>query len=377
MVLWWCSVATTACTPTATPASPDFSALVMAGDSTFWIAPEGSGFALWRSPMMVTAMDSSIHELYVVDEDLSHEGAIFVGQRVYRRDLRTGDSVLVRHDTTVLAIAQRWLDRHPGARRLAPDEEPDVEPTTQVTTDLLLLDVVGPWLSWEGRVDIDAEGEVHTHLTRRGVVDLRTGLPVLLPDLVPGDDARALVLAAREQLRVTMDSIRQARDARAARAREIIPEFAFDSSSFELSDGPGRASVSFLVPGRGERAGGYALPLPELPLQSPALERQARGTRPVEADSARVAWAHEGWRVEARVTPDGERATLRVHHAAESWPLAEVPLPLRRLVVVSPPAADPALHRALRRAFAESGAGAAALPAHDAPGRATRQARTL
>lgn len=254
-----------ACDRVATPPRPQLSALLAAGDSTFWITTRDGEAVLRRSPMLVSQVEGRLVELYVTDEDLTHDEALLVGQRVFRRDLVTGDSVLVRYDTSIAAIASRWLARHPGARRLAPDEDPVENPATQATTDVSLLDAVGPWLSVESRIDVDAEGEPHQHMIRRGVIDLRTGLAVKLTDLVAPSEARRLDSIGRLQLAAAVDSIKARRDVRAARARATVPSLVFDATSFEVTSGPVVAAVSFLVPGRGEHAGGYALPLADIP----------------------------------------------------------------------------------------------------------------
>ncbi len=352
-----------ACRPASRPALPGFSAILVAGDSSFWIATEGDSVRMRRSPMLVTQLDGRLHELYVTDDDYTHEGALLVGQRVYRRDIVTGDSVVVRQDTAIMNVAKRWISRHPGARRLAPDEDPDEEPGTQATTDITLLDAVGPWLSYESRLDVDAEDEPHLHLTRRAVVDLRTGLPVTLTDLVAAPDARRLESQGRAQLAAAVDSIRQARDTRAARARPLIPAFTFDSSSFELVSGPSQPAIAFLVPGRGERAGGYALPLPELPVTFSAWDQVAGRARPATADTSALTWQVGEWTVRASTDAAGTRGFVQLARGAQRWETGDVPLPVLRLLVLPEPQRDTALHRALRTAFDEAESGGLSRPA--------------
>ncbi len=53
--------------------------------------------------------------------------ALLVGERLYRRDLITGDSAVVFADTTVPRIAAAYAQAHPDERPLDPDEEGEAE----------------------------------------------------------------------------------------------------------------------------------------------------------------------------------------------------------------------------------------------------------
>ena len=103
--------------------APRVEFIVAAGDSTYWIKTSGSAVTLRGSPMVLARLDGRFRELYVVDEDRSFENALFVGQRLYQRDLLTGDSTEVFRDTLITSLAERYERRHPEARRLAPDED--------------------------------------------------------------------------------------------------------------------------------------------------------------------------------------------------------------------------------------------------------------
>ena len=72
------------------------------------------------APLQLARVDGRLYELYVADDDRSYEDAILVGQRVYRRDLVTGDSVLVYQDTLVPHLARLYSRLHPDDRPLRP-----------------------------------------------------------------------------------------------------------------------------------------------------------------------------------------------------------------------------------------------------------------
>jgi hypothetical protein len=71
------------------------------------------------APLELARVDGRFYELYVVDDDRSYEEAVFVGQRIFRRDLITGDSLLVYEDTIVPRLAARYARLHPEDVRLA------------------------------------------------------------------------------------------------------------------------------------------------------------------------------------------------------------------------------------------------------------------
>jgi hypothetical protein len=333
------------------PAPPDVAAVIAAGDSTYLLERASGSFTLRRSPLLIARIGQRYHEVYLADEDLSFFDAVLIGQRVYRRDLLTGDSVLVRYDSTIRHIATRWARTHPGDRPLLPDEEAAEEPAAQATTDTQLIDVVGPYLSLEFQLDVDAPGEAHRHHTVRGVVDLRDGTVVQLANLSSSTEARRILNTALQSLNVASDSIRDARDSRAARARSLVGGFALDSASFELIDTYPRPSVSFLVPGKGPRAAGYALPLAEIEFEPAPWGREWQDTRPSHADSTSFTWALAGGSLHAVADSSGAVAALTFRSGPSTWHVGTVPLPVRRVFAL--PSADTLWRRAVRRAFDE------------------------
>src|SRR3712207_8117652 len=86
-----------ACGPAAPPPTAEF--LVAAGDSTYWVRTDTTGVRVRGSPILLARYGGQFYEVYVTDDDRSFADATFVGQRVYRRDLVTGDSALVLEDS--------------------------------------------------------------------------------------------------------------------------------------------------------------------------------------------------------------------------------------------------------------------------------------
>ena len=91
------------------------------------------------------------------------------------------------------------------------DDDAAAEPRTAASAEVSLVDVHGPYLTYDARADIELAGGASRHSTRRAVVDLR------LVDDIPGEDvARMLgttpgnvavmLHRAKQQLRGCMDS---------------------------------------------------------------------------------------------------------------------------------------------------------------------------
>src|SRR5687767_15023858 len=133
--------------------APPAEFIVAAGDSSYWVRSDDAGIKLRGSPMVLAWLDGRFRELYVVDDDRSYENALFVGQRLYQRDLGSGDSTEIFRDTLVMALAETYARANPDARRLAPDEDAGEEPSLTATSDVSVLGVHGPFLSMEYHAD--------------------------------------------------------------------------------------------------------------------------------------------------------------------------------------------------------------------------------
>jgi hypothetical protein len=349
------AVASLACAPSAGERGsvPAASLLVSAGDSTFWIESDSGGLRVRRSAILLTELDGRLHELYLADDDRSFYDAVILGQNIFRRDLAAGDSVLLATDSVLAGLAREYAARHPQEPPLAPDEEAAAEPSIHATTDTELLDAMGPFLVFEQHVDIDRGRSRDVHLTRRGVLDVRDGRQVTVADLVGERQAGEIFRQAQALLAAAIDSIRRANDERARRAATALAGFALDSSSFALVEEDGEPAIAFLVPGRGPRAGGYALPLAPLRITAGPWWGAVRPALLTSAGD-RLAWQGGGLELVAREDSTGESATVALRLAAGEWPLGRFPLPLRRVYRLDPASASPETIAALRRAFDEA-----------------------
>ena len=330
--------------------------LVAAGDSTFWIRADRGVLRVRRAPLMLANVDGRFYELYVADDDRSYFDALLIGQRIYRRDLESGDSVEVFHDGRVARIAEAYAAAHPGERPLAADEEGSDDPHTVATSEAELLDVVGPLLSFAHHIDIDIANVEDSHTSRHGVIDLRQGSTASLRQLFGDSAAPRLVAEGRNAYRVVIDSVRRSVDGLGRRARRAIEAFRFDSTSFAIDDIDGALMVAFHVPGDGPAGGGLSLPLPHVRAPEPSWWRDIAATVPrLGADSLSEIWAGSGYDVVARYDSSGEFATLVVRDSSSNeWSAGRLPTPARRVYRLDVPQVDSSARRALARAFDES-----------------------
>ena len=303
-----------------TPPAADF--LLVAGDSTFWITTGPLGTRVRGSPILLSRVNARFYELYVADEDHSYYNALFTTQRIYRRDLLTGDSDAVFRDTVVTLAARRYAASHPRESPLRPDEEVSDDPTTSVTGEVDIVDVDGPYLSYEYRGSHGSRPASRAHpadsvtpereIVRRGVVDLRSRKRVGLAALVGSRVADSIFDVARRTLTETVDSI-AADDTsdveRTARVRAALGQVSFDPLNFSLLDVDRSPAVQFFA--HGDAAHG-SLVLPMTPVRVPAGNLPAWWLADADAlpvggaDSASDIWGHPGIEIIARYDTVGD-----------------------------------------------------------------------
>lgn len=162
--------------PSAEVAPPAAEFLVATADSTYWVRSNASGIHVRAVPMTIAQFGGRFHEVYVADVDRSFDDAVFTGERVYVRDIVTGDSSMVYDDTAVVTLATRHARTHPDAVPLGPDDDTPTDPLVTATGETDLLEVRGPYVLLEHRSAFEHEGGSQ-HDTVRTAVDLRTGRP--------------------------------------------------------------------------------------------------------------------------------------------------------------------------------------------------------
>lgn len=352
------SIALTACRDAAprvgaTPPASEF--VVAAGDSSFWVSSGARGVQVRGAPLELARVDGRFYELYVVDEDLSYEDADLVGQRVYRRDLLTGDSLLVFADTLVPHLARQYARLHPDDERLAPDDEPSADPRWRAMTTLDLGEVSGPFVSYEEHTDVERDDAAFWHTSRRGVLDLRSSRPALLAD-VAGAAAGDVEARRAEALRVALDSVRAGRGARGSRAARMLSFYHMDPGSFALATVNGAPAIAYALPGAGDGDAGHLLPLSPIAFAEPAWWHAVVPGLPVSsADGTRDVWRHGALQVLARYDSVGDAGTLILRDStAREWTVARIPAPATHIFWLDAPPLDERGHEALARAFEES-----------------------
>lgn len=330
--------------------------LMLAGDSTFWVKSGPQGVRVRGSPIQIARFGGEFYEIYVGDDDRSHYDAIIVGQRIFRRDLVTGDSVAIFEDSTIAEFASWYAQEHPDDRALAPGDDPAEEPHASATSDIHILAHHGPYLSYEYRADAEVAGSESWHVARRGVLDMRTGRQATLDDVLGDSVARAVAEQGQAYFHQAVDSVLASSDVRARPAIRAIGDFEFDSTSFGLVSLNRRLGVEFLVPGRRGDAEGLALPLAPIAVPSPAWWSEVSDALPFsdDAQGSTDRWSHDDYRVLSRYDGalDRTRITL-VDSAGREWPVARFPAPAWRVFWLDEGIDSTAL-RALSRAFDEA-----------------------
>ena len=248
-------LSTVACRPAVDTSRepPNAEFLFASGDSTYWVRSSAAGLRVRSAPILLTQVDGRFLEIFIAEDGVDYEDATFAVARVFSRDVTHGDSVSLFDDGSVMREAADWKRRHPRDTPLDPDLEdvPD-DPRTVVSEEIEILDVHGPWVTFNHLLDIDlADREPHRHVGKRYVVDVRTGARTTLQSLFGETEARRLIDAGRRSFLQLTDSIRQAGDDRAELARESLESFRFDATSFGLTDVAREPAVAFMVPGNG------------------------------------------------------------------------------------------------------------------------------
>ena len=340
--------------PSAAPPAAEF--LVATQDSTFWISTTGAKIRARGAPLVLARYDGRFYEIFIADDDRSYADALLVGLRLYRRDLERGDSAVVFEDSIVPRIAREYSLAHPGAHPLAPDEDGDEDPPTQALADLQVVDVHGPYLSFEYHVDVTKIGMQPWHATRRGVIDLRSGRPAHVADLFPPSVASALIDSGKRELGSAIDSVRGDSRESSRRAVAALAKARFDAASFVLTVPDSEIAIEFDVPQRGSDVPDEVLPLNSLRPPSPTwwadIEHEfARAENDLDRWSRS---ASAGYDLLARYDSTAETARLVLVAGANEWPLRAVAAPVLHAFWLDRPAIDSAQRRALTRAFNEA-----------------------
>lgn len=339
---------------TARPPAADF--VLAAGDSSYWVTSAAGAVHLRGAPLELARVDGRFYELYVADDDRSYQDAVLVGQRIYRRDLITGDSLLVYEDTIIPRLAASYARLHPDAAPLAPNDEVDEDPRWNATTTIDLVELHGPFLSFTLHADVERDDADAWHTTRRGVIDLTTGRPASLAAIAGAELSR--VMRRRNVAAAAMiDSVHAGGD-RIDRARtsSMLRAYHLDPGGFTLTTVDGQPAIAYALSGRGAGDEGHLLELPPIEIGEPAWWIEAAPSLPVaSADGMRQVWRHGRYEVVARQDSSSSVARLLLRDStSREWPVGTVPVPTLRIYWLDDPPVDSTTRRALARAFDES-----------------------
>ena len=172
------AVAGSCALPPPTPPTAEF--LVSAGDQTYWVRSDNSGLIIRGSPLILARTGGRYYEIFVGEIDRSFPRALLSGERVFRRELATGDSTVIFDDTAIVHLSEDYHRLHPRAPLLGPDDDPDddIEITAVGETDI--LNVLGPYVALEHRLSIERANDHDQDDTTRAVIDIRNGRPAEL-----------------------------------------------------------------------------------------------------------------------------------------------------------------------------------------------------
>jgi hypothetical protein len=336
------------------PPPPQAEFVLSGGDSAYWVTIDGRGTRVRGVPIDLARVNGRFYELYVVDNDLSFAGADLVGQSVYRRDLRTGDSTLVFTDSIVPHLAAQYARAHPDDHRLDPGDDPDEDVELRATATLDIDASHGPFASYSLHTDVERGTEPLWHMSRQGVIDLRSGRAATLADVVGGDIA-SLQHDRDRALDALGDSVRRSHDGRGQRAAAELKHFRLDPTSFSITSAAAGPAIVFALPGSGEGDAGNVLALAPIGFPQPAWWGDVAASLPMRSsDESRAVWRNGSYSVVARYDSlGGSRLSIRDSTSRE-WPIAPITGDASRIYWLDAPAVDGDTRHALTRAFDEA-----------------------
>lgn len=337
------------------PPAPQAEFVVAAGDSVFWIRSDADGIRVRGAPMVLAQVGGRFAELYVTDDDHSFYDAVYVGQRLFKRDLISGDSLPLVSDTLMRLLARGYAVANPDERPLAFDEQGSENPRTIASAELFVLDVMGPWVSYEYRTDVDVVGGSSSHGLRRGVVDLRTGVATTLDALVGRSEARRISAEGQRQWREQRSALLEAAP-EDLELREQLERLAFDPRSYSLEVERREPMVRFALTQSAARLPLPAQTLVPVAVAPPAWWAGVRDEYPALSDSSERSWGRGGYTLVGRaVTEPTPRVAFVLRDAGgQEWRLGFVPAPVLRVMWLDDSVVAPGTREALVRAFDEA-----------------------
>lgn len=349
--------------------APSAEFIIAAGDSVFWVRSEAEGIRVRGAPMLLAQVGGRFAELYTADADFSFYDAVYVGQRLYKRDLISGDSVALFADTLMSTLARAYASANPDERPLDADEQGSENPRTVGTSDVEVLDVHGNWLSFEYRTDVDIVGGASSHGARRGVIDLRTASTASLDALLGAPAARKVVQQGRERWTALRDSLLSlAADSFSAPVVDV-ERLSFEPRSFILAAIDGLPHVRFAVAQSAATDPIGVVELDPMPVAPPSWWPDVRSEYPESGEAEEQVWKRDGYDLVGRPadSPTARTTFVLRNAAGKEWRLGSVPSPVLRVMWMSDSTAAPGTRDALTKAFNEAAfySGEARIVRHD------------
>lgn len=350
-------IALTACERAEVPPpAPLAEFIVAAADSVFWVRSDTDGIRVRGAPMVLAQVGGRFAELYVADEDYSFYDAAFIGQRLFKRDLISGDSVQLVADTLMPALARAYAAANPDERPLEADEHGNEDPRTVATADLLVLEIHGPWLSYEYRTDVDVIGGTSAHGARRGVVDLRTASPAPLDAIIGAGPARRAVALARDRWDALRDSIAAIALDSAVAVTPTVDRYGFDARSFGLNVLDRTLRIRFAITQAGAEDEANVVELEPVEVDQPSWWAALRAEYPIDERAEERSWPRNGFTLIGRPADDPRaRVALALRGpTGTEWRLGSVPSPVLRVMWIGDSSEVPGTRAALTKAFNEA-----------------------
>lgn len=343
----------------APPPAAEF--LVTTAESTFWVRADSTGIKRRAAPLRLAQVDGRFVELYVADDDHSFQDAIFVSQRVYARDLISGDSTVIWRESRVLNAAVSWGQLHPDAVPLGPDDEEEQRPLRRHVVDVALLGVHDRWLSIRTHEDIETRREPLKHQTARAVIDVTSGAQTSLGELFGAEQARHILAEGERQLAGARDSADRLPRAQREAARDPVRLLALSDRRFALDVADGRPAAELLAASDQFTVRDPTLVLRTVPVNSAtwwsASERARHPDTTLSPASGAVLsrWRRGRYEVVARADTGNGPTTLALRDSlAHEYPVAAVSGAVESITWLDAPALATESRAALMRAFSDA-----------------------
>jgi hypothetical protein len=175
------------------PPPPVAEFLVSAGDQTYWVRSDNSGLKIRGSPLILARSGGRYYEIFVSEIDRSFPRAVLSGERVFRRELASGDSTVIYDDTAIVRMSVDYHRQHPGAPLLGPNDDPEDDVDVSAVGETDILNVLGPYVAIEHRLSVERPDDHDLDDTTRAVIDLRSGKPVALDRMLRDSTVREAV----------------------------------------------------------------------------------------------------------------------------------------------------------------------------------------